>query len=84
MMIDNIQKNSSSINILSAPSSLRRRVLREISLCRETIHITSGLKMLEDNGVQIPVTMPIEPPQCCYFSQIQAHTNFSQEMVWQS
>jgi hypothetical protein len=47
------------------------------SLCREIVHTTFGLTTLEDHDVQIAVGMPVEPPQRCYFSQIQAHTNYA-------
>jgi hypothetical protein len=47
------------------------------SLCHEIVHTTFGFAMLENRDTQIAVGMPVEPPQCCYFSQIQAHTNYA-------
>jgi hypothetical protein len=47
------------------------------SLCREIVHTTFGLTTLEDHDIQITIGTPVEPPQRCYFSQIQAHTNYA-------
>jgi hypothetical protein len=50
--------------------------MTDAGLGREIVHTTFGLTTLEDHNVQIAVGTPLEPPQHCYFSQNQAHTNY--------
>jgi hypothetical protein len=51
--------------------------LKTDAVCHETVHTTFELMMLVDSGVQIAFQTPAELPQRCYFSQIQAHTNYT-------
>jgi hypothetical protein len=47
------------------------------NLCREVIRIAFGLTSLDDHNVQIAIATPVEPPQRCYISHIQAHKQLS-------
>jgi hypothetical protein len=46
------------------------------SLSHQTVHTAFGIKTLEDHDAKIAVGMPIQLQKRCYFSQIQAHTNY--------
>jgi hypothetical protein len=59
------------------PHSSCEEVLWDSSLCCETVYATFRLMMLEDHGILTAVGLTTELPQRCYFSQIQAHTNYA-------
>jgi hypothetical protein len=41
------------------------------------VHTTLEMMTLEDHAIQIVIGMPVESPQHCYSSQIEAHTKYT-------